>query len=720
RSSAVDELLARRVELLGELEAQTAVLLRDRSMPKSKEQAYAEKVREVRQLLNESLFWMRSSAPINTETVRELPEAITWLFGTQGIGLMGASIVQQAARWSVPTALVAIIVALLVVLRPRLKRSLEDIAVKIRRISTDRYAYTLRALGDTLLLSLPVPIVVGFTGWLLWQGADRDAWHTTIGIILGWGALVILPLWFTAEICRKQGVGNAHFSWPQAGLSRIRRSYFWLIATYPPALLINAISFFADDGQYFDSLGRVSFMLVHLFLAVGVWGLLCSNRGAMAPIASDNPERHLVRWQKYWVPIVIACPVALVGAAAIGYLRAAFNMSLELLTTVVILSLGVLAYQLVLRWFSIRERKHALAELLERRRSMQEVAADDGEETETGDFIAVDFEEDELDLRSSGEQTRHLLSFLFAAGTAFAVIFFWSRTIPALASLHTVRPLLGLSLSQLGQLVLILAIMTISVKNLPGLLELAVLRRTSMSVGTRHAVSTLFQYAVIAIGLAALFEVLQVDWTKFGWIAAALSVGLGFGLQEVVANFVCGLILLFERPIRVGDIVTLDEITGKVTKIRIRATSVTDWDQKEFVVPNKNIITGTLLNWTLSSTISRIVLTVGVAYGTDTEEARRILSEVAADHPLILDDPVPTTSFEEFADSSLTLRLRAFLPDPDNRVRTVTELHTEIDRRFAKAGIEISFPQRDLHLRGKWPPPLPDTKGEEREPGGGD
>jgi potassium efflux system protein len=260
----------------------------------------------------------------------------------------------------------------------------------------------------------------------------------------------------------------------------------------------------------------------------------------------------------------------------------------------------------------------------------------------------------------------------------------------------------GLTLLALTKALLILTITYFAVRNLPGLLELAVLRATSIDPGTRHAIFTLCQYAVIAIGLTMLLNVLDVDWAKFGWIAAALSVGLGFGLQEVVANFVCGLILLFERPIRVGDVVTIETTTGTVTKIHMRATTITNWDRQDLVVPNKNLITGTILNWTLSAPLTRVVIPVGVAYGSDTEEARQILVEIAHDHPLILEDPPPTASFEQFADSSLNLILRAYLPDLDNRLSTITELHTEIDKRFAAAGIEIAFPQRDLHLRSGW------------------
>jgi potassium efflux system protein len=170
-------------------------------------------------------------------------------------------------------------------------------------------------------------------------------------------------------------------------------------------------------------------------------------------------------------------------------------------------------------------------------------------------------------------------------------------------------------------------------------------------------------------------------------------------LQEIFANFVSGLIILFERPVRIGDVVTIDNVTGSVSRIQIRATTITDWDRKEYIVPNKEFVTGKLLNWTLSDKTNRIVVRVGVAYGTDTEKVLAILQEIADEHPLILKDPPPIVAFEGFGDSTLDLVLRCFLPNLDNRLKVVTQLHVTIDRRFREAGIDIAFPQRDVHIR---------------------
>jgi potassium efflux system protein len=185
----------------------------------------------------------------------------------------------------------------------------------------------------------------------------------------------------------------------------------------------------------------------------------------------------------------------------------------------------------------------------------------------------------------------------------------------------------------------------------------------------------------------------------FGWIATALSVGLGFGLQEIVSNFVCGIILLFERPIRIGDVITINNVTGTVSRIRMRATTIINWDRQELIVPNKQFISDALINWTLTNSVNRIIISVGVAYGTDTIRAKEILTQIAQQHPLVLEDPAPLATFEEFGDSSLLLRLRVYLPDLTERINVISSLHDTIDQHFKAANIEIAFPQQDLHIR---------------------
>ncbi len=177
-------------------------------------------------------------------------------------------------------------------------------------------------------------------------------------------------------------------------------------------------------------------------------------------------------------------------------------------------------------------------------------------------------------------------------------------------------------------------------------------------------------------------QTLGLRWEGLQWLVAAVGVGLGFGLQEIFANFISGLILLFEQPIRVGDTVTIDGTSGTVSRIRLRATVVTNFDRQELIIPNKDLITGRLINWTLTDSMNRLTINVGIAYGSDTRKACQLLEQICAQHENLLVDPKPVVTFEGFGDSTLNIVVRCFLSSLDQRLKTLHELNTTINERF--------------------------------------
>jgi len=245
----------------------------------------------------------------------------------------------------------------------------------------------------------------------------------------------------------------------------------------------------------------------------------------------------------------------------------------------------------------------------------------------------------------------------------------------------------------------VISIITIiSTRNLPSALEMLMLEHLPVDRSIRYAIKSLVSYAIVMVGMILAFRALSITWSNVQWLATALTFGLAFGLQEIFANFVAGIILMFERPMRIGDWITVDEFTGVVTKIRTRATTIVNWDRKEYVIPNKDFITGRLVNWTLSDTLNRIVINVGVAYGSDIEKTKKILLEVCQNHPKTVEDPPTRVTFEAFGDSSLNFVVRTFINEIDSRLLVIDALHTQFDAAFRKAGIVIAFPQRDLHI----------------------
>jgi len=238
----------------------------------------------------------------------------------------------------------------------------------------------------------------------------------------------------------------------------------------------------------------------------------------------------------------------------------------------------------------------------------------------------------------------------------------------------------------------------VAVQRTPGLLEMMLRQKLEIRAGTVYASVTLFRYGLIILIVVSILGLLGGSWSQIQWAVAALSVGIGFGLQEIVANFICGLILLFEQPIRVGDTVTVGETSGVVTRIRMRATTIRDWDRRELLVPNKEFITGRLLNWSLSDQLTRFDVVVGVAYGTNLKKAMELAIEAAQEHPKVLDDPAPFITFDEFGDNSLQLVLRCFMGSVVNRLVASSQVRLAVNDKFSEAGIVVAFPQQDVHL----------------------
>jgi len=260
-----------------------------------------------------------------------------------------------------------------------------------------------------------------------------------------------------------------------------------------------------------------------------------------------------------------------------------------------------------------------------------------------------------------------------------------------------------ITLETLVVVIFLVSVTLAAARKLPALVELVLRARTDMTAGARYTTSTLLSYVIVGVGIVTALSALGLRWSELQWLIAALGIGIGFGLQNIVADFIGGLIILFERPIRIGDIVTVDDQVGEVSKIRIRATTIRDRDGKELLVPNKNFISGTLVNWSLSDSHMRMFISVGVAYGSDVEQALKILGEIVADNPCVLKEPEPRVMFENFGDNALELSTRFFLGEYHGWRDIVTEIRREIYKRFTDAGIVIAFPQRDVHLDTEQP-----------------
>jgi len=226
------------------------------------------------------------------------------------------------------------------------------------------------------------------------------------------------------------------------------------------------------------------------------------------------------------------------------------------------------------------------------------------------------------------------------------------------------------------------------------------LGRTSLDIGVRHAMGTIFRYVLIVIGFLLILQFLGVDLSGFTIIAGALGVGVGFGLQNITNNFVSGIIILFERPIKIGDRIEVGDVTGDVVKISMRSTMILTNDNISIIVPNSDFISSTVINWSHTERKVRFNIPVGVSYKSDPQSVKKILMEVAENNKGVLKDPPPDVLLNDYGDSSINFTLRVWTSEYITVPKLLkSQLYYSAFEKFKEYGIEIPFPQRDIHVK---------------------
>ncbi|MGB5980352.1 MAG: mechanosensitive ion channel domain-containing protein [Cyclobacteriaceae bacterium] len=249
-------------------------------------------------------------------------------------------------------------------------------------------------------------------------------------------------------------------------------------------------------------------------------------------------------------------------------------------------------------------------------------------------------------------------------------------------------------------LVLALVALFYMVGRLQRVLVYRILTRYRLDIGVRESIGTIFRYIVLVAGFFIIISSIGIDLSALGILAGALGVGIGFGLQNITNNFISGIIILFERPIKVGDRIEVGDINGDVVNISARSTTVVTNDNISVIVPNSQFIEKEVINWSHNDRMVRFRYPVGVAYRESPDRVRELLMEVVAENKGVLTNPAPDVLFDSFGDSALIFHLRVWTSEYINRPRVLrSELYFAIFKKFAQHGIEIPFPQRDLHLR---------------------
>ncbi len=290
-----------------------------------------------------------------------------------------------------------------------------------------------------------------------------------------------------------------------------------------------------------------------------------------------------------------------------------------------------------------------------------------------------------------------LFSDLYQATSLLEGVTLWdvTNTINGIEELNTI------TLQSVLLAILAFGLTAILARDLPGAMELLILQHLNLSPGTGYAITSVTRYLAIFIGIIVGSALIGFDWSKMQWLVAALGVGIGFGMQEIFANFISGLIILFEKPIRIGDTVTIRDLTGVVAKIKTRATTIVDWDRKEVIVPNKAFVTEQFINWSLSDAITRVKLSINVKFKADPELVTQLLFEAAEECELVLDNPAPEVFFLGLTANCQQFELRAYAAETGHRLSLTHDLHCRIKNKFMKHHIDIASPQLEVTMKGQ-------------------
>ncbi len=671
--------------------------------------------------IDERVLWIRSARPLYSDF--RLDDSDYQLISPAAWEELGGKLWTDARENFAAYVLAGIGMTVLLWLGIRCRRDIAAQGEIAERGNCCQFLPTFRTALATLVLVLPWPSLMLFLAWRISPLAARDG--LACGVVHGLFGLAVtyFLLQLTKQLCRPGGLGESHFQWPESATRLMRRSLRMLMIFGLPLVVTVATLKGIDPEHGRDVLERSGLLLIAALLAVFASRAFSPITGVFKEYLAYNPGGWLSRMKHVWYWALVSVPVFLAGLSLFGYHYTARQLASRMYITATLVLLVIVARSMLLRLVLIARRKLTMAEARRRREETTAGTASANNQAAMGVGQLVAPSAPQVDLKTHSADSaarRHFAGGRHAggdvvhlerrrAGLGFLDRFsLWTTTVTVAeqavdaageATVASTEKIMTVTLADVGLAAIIAIVTIVAGRNVPGLLEMAVLRRLPLENSIRYAITTMASYAIILVGVIVGCQTIGLRWSQIQWLATALTFGLAFGLQEMFANFIAGLIILFERPVRVGDIVTVDDTSGVVSKIRIRATTITDWDRKEYIVPNKEFITGKVLNWTLSDQVNRVVITVGVAYGSNTKLAHELLLKVANDHPLTLEQPPTMASFDGFGDSCLNFTLRTFLPSMENRLLVIHELHTAIDEAFREADIEISFPQRDLHIR---------------------
>lgn len=657
----------------------------------------------LRDTLNEHLFWVPNANRIGSLWLTDLHQSVQWMIQQAPWKQLKNSFSEQGSLWSWWLILLVISLVAQDILTPKFKAAMRRELPFVGNVTQDKFIYTWHVLLNSVSYSLLKPLPIILAGVIFYLSSINFVSAIGMGILAVGIFYQLYRLVFLLAL--DKGLLINHFkaqrSIVRAGQAKFKQLTFMVT----PFLGITAFAEIIDTSLVRNSLGRGAFIIFCLMLFWFYKDVLeISNRENKHHHGDKN--RKLI--QKLLWAMLIITPLACAVLAFLGYYYTAVQMFLQLQLSL-IFGLGfLLLYQLIKRWMLIERRRIAF----ERAKTKRAEVLAQREKGEVNSPEQLDtYEEPEVDLETISGQSLGLVRSLLLLAFLASIVGLWTQTHTALFSLldgvtlwssnttiNGIEQQLPITLKSLILSLIIVGFSMMIATNLPGLIELTILQRLDLSQGTGFALTTVCRYLVIFFGVLSGFSTLGMEWSKLQWLVAALSVGLGFGLQEIFANFISGLIILFEKPVRIGDTVTIRDLTGTVSKIQIRATTIIDWDRKEIIVPNKAFITEQLINWSLSDPITRVIVYVSVARDSDPARVEAALYQAVQECDDALLTPEPEVWFAGFGQHTQDFEVRAYAKDMGTRWPLRHKLHKQISKKLRDNNLELAYPQLEVHL----------------------
>ena len=659
---------------------------------------------QIQSKLDQQSFWVKSNNPINLDWFKKLPMSLKAQFDGIGKKLGFPTNFDNLPYLLAYVFILFVIGGVILKFKNAIKQRLAVINGEINTLRSDSQWHTPLALFYTAFLSLSGTLwflaacqLLGF----FFVKNPQEFWEWSLSMAGYW--------WFFSFILatlRPNGIVVRHFGFSQESAANIQDVTKRIIVSVVLLLNTSIFSNVMNSGLANDVLGEINTIVALIFCIAIIAPRFIRTEKSFNLNDTDQRDKKIFKLVRILLQLV---PIILIVLIAVGYYYTALNLITHLINTYIAWVVWSFVRYTVYRGITVASRRLAYRRLQEKRQQKQQ----DNPEASKSDEVVINEQEEGLALNDVRNQ---LLRFadLFIWTALFAILYYvWSDLVTVVSYLRDITLWQQTSTTEAGVVtetislfnlivaLIIVVITYILVRNIQGILEVLIFSRVKLSQGTPYTITTLLTYALVAVGGAWAFSTLGMSWSKLQWLFAALSVGLGFGMQEIFANFVSGIILLFERPIRVGDTVTINDVTGTVAKIRIRAITMIDPDRKEVIVPNKSFVTGQVTNWALSNTVTRLVVSVGVAYGSDLELVKRLLLQAANELPTVLRDPEPRALFLNFGASTLDHELRVYVGQVADRNDTLDALNRRVNELFAENNIDIAFNQLDIFIKNK-------------------